>query len=127
MPIDEFQKLTGLKKDKKIGSGVYGKVYTIKDKPNLVVKVQPRKYFRREAPLMVHLSRKGVTPKLKGLYQGSKMGYIIQERYNGVLGNIVNGRVKNLPGMTKDGDMNAQSRKSLRDVVKKCIEVAFFT
>ena len=72
MSQSEFERLSGLKKGKQLGSGIHGKVYAIKNKPRLVVKQQSRKYFRREVPFSILLSRKSVIPKLRGVYQGKK-------------------------------------------------------
>ena len=41
------------------------------------------------------------------------MDILYKNDYNGKLGDIINGKVKNLPGMTKDGNMNTKSRKIL--------------
>ena len=112
MAISEFEKLSGLKKGKIIGSGVYGKVYEIKGKPGLVVKQQPRKYFRREAPMIIKFSRYNITPRIRDLIQGKRLGYIIQDRYNGTLGNIINGNVKNTKLKQKD-------RQQIKKLVQK--------
>ena len=112
MAISEFKKLSGLQKGKKVGSGVYGKVYEIKGKPGLVVKQQPRKYFRQEAPMIMKFSRYNLTPRIRGLIQGKRQGYIIQDKYNGTLGNIINGNVKNTTLKHKD-------RKQIKKLVQK--------
>ena len=90
----EFEKLSGLKINKKIGSGVYGRVYSIKGNPKLVVKVQKLWDYLRESPASIYLSNKNVIPKVRGLYKGKKEGYILQERYDGTLYDIINKKTK---------------------------------
>ena len=115
----EFEKLSGLKFNKLIGSGVYGKVYSIKEDPKLVVKVQGLWDHLQELPTSVYLSNKNVIPKVRNIYKGNKDGYIVQDRYDGTLYDIINKKTKNLPGVSKDGNLNKKGRRSLRNAIKK--------
>ena len=115
----EFEKLSGYKKSKKIGSGVAGTVYAIKGNPKLIVKEQPINLFKRELPPAIYLSKINVLPKIRGVYQSKRKGYIIQDRYDGTLRDIIKKKVKNTSGVTKDGDLNKNSRRKLRTVIRK--------
>ena len=116
---NEFEKLSGYQKGKKIGSGVAGVVYTIKGNPKLAVKEQSINLFKRELPPAIYLSKINVSPKIRGIYQGKRKGYIIQDRYDGTLRNIIKKKVKITTGVTKDGDLNKKSRRNLRTIVHK--------
>ena len=115
----EFEKISGYQKGKKIGSGVAGAVYEIKGNPKLAVKEQPIRLFKRELPPAIYLSNKNVIPKIHGIYQGKRKGYMLQDRYDGTLRNIIKKKVKSTTGVTKDGDLNKISRRKLRTVVRK--------
>ena len=119
MITDEFELLSGLKKGRLVGSGVYGDVYEIKGKSGIVVKEQKVPHHNKELSFLKMFSRKNISPKLYGAYRGKEYGYLVMEKYTGKLGNILNGPVRNLPGMTKDGNFNAKTRKKLRDIIKK--------
>ena len=125
MAKSEFEKLSGLKKGKKIGSGVYGGVYEIVGKPKLVVKQQKVVYFRREVPLSIIMSRKKIIPKVHNVFQGNKYGYIVQERYDGTLANLMDRKVKNTPGVDKNGRPTAKTYKALQRVIKRMHSLGF--
>ena len=119
MTKSEFEQLSGLKKGKKIGTGAYGRVYEIVNKPKLVVKEQKLISFKREYPFFILLSRKKISPKLHDVFQGKKLGYMIMEKYNGTLRNLADGKLGKIKGIMPDGRLNPSSLKSLKSVVRK--------
>lgn len=118
-----MQKLCGIRKGKKIGSGVYGKVYISRDNPKLIIKEQKLSSFRRELIPALFLSKKNVIPKIKKVCATSNKGYIVQERYDGTLRDIIKKKVKGITGVTKDGDLTKASRQKLRAIIRKMHDV----
>ena len=107
----EFTKLSpGYTIGKKLGSGVSGDVYKIKENPDMIVKVQPLVYFYHEVPILVKMSRKGISPKVRGIYTGKTNGYIVMDRFDGTLMNLIK---------KKDSKISKLSMKRLTAIIKK--------
>jgi len=116
MPIDEFEKLSGLKKGRKLGTGVRGTVYSIRDNPKLVVKQQPLRHHHREVPIALYLSKKRVIPKVYDVYDGRRNGYIVQERYDGTLGNIMDRKKRSI---SRTGNLSLKNQVRLKNAVHR--------